>query len=68
MFDSVLWIRGNVTVCLGNAHQNVFRDIENYFARRHEFQMSCIRIILRCGAESQGKKKKKRIRKGREIL
>lgn len=29
MFDSVLWIRGNVTVCLGNAHQNVFCDIEN---------------------------------------
>lgn len=63
MFDSVLQIRGNVTVCLGNARQDVFHDIENYFARRHEFQMSCILIILRCGSESQ---EKKGIR-GREI-
>lgn len=32
MFDSLLQIRGNVTVCLGNALQKVFHGIENYFA------------------------------------
>lgn len=32
MFDSALQIRGNVTVCLGDALQDVFHNTENSFA------------------------------------
>jgi len=59
MFHSVLQIRGDVTVCLGNALQDVFHNIENYSAQRYEFKMGCILIILRRDAGSQEKGKKR---------